>query len=301
MALERNTGSTTERQQELARQAGEFQIGNDLRVTRLGFGAMRITGRGIWGEPADRAEAIRVLRRAVELGINFFDTADSYGPDVSEILIAEALHPYPPNLVIATKGGFDRPGPNRWVENGRPEHLRSACEGSLRRLRLDRIDLYQLHRIDPKVPAEDQLGTLKELQAAGKIKHIGLSEVNVRQIQDSQKIVPIVSVQNRYSLTDRGSEDVLQYCEQQHIGFIPWFPLAAGQLSGGESALSRLASQWHATPSQVALAWLLARSPVMLPIPGTSRVDHLDENVAAAGLKLDERQLQALADAVRSK
>jgi len=214
--------------QELAGKAGEFIIGNDLRVTRLGFGAMRITGNGIWGEPADRAGAIRVLRRAVELGINFIDTADSYGPGVSEEIIAEALHPYPTDLVIATKAGFERPGPGRWVENGRPEHLRSACEGSLRRLRLGRIDLYQLHRIDPKVSAEDQLGTLKELQAQGKIKHIGLSEVSVRQIQHAQTIASIVSVQNRYSVTDRGSEDVLEYCEKQKIGFIPWFPLGAG-------------------------------------------------------------------------
>src|SRR5271169_628944 len=208
----------------LAAKAGEFLIGNDLRVTRLGFGAMRITGDGIWGPPADRTECIRVLRRAVELGIDFIDTADSYGPGVSEEIIAEALHPYPANLVIATKGGFERPGPNRWVENGKPEHLRSVCEGSLRRLRLDRIDLYQLHRIDPKVPAEDQLGALKDLQAQGKIKHIGLSEVSVRQIQHAQTIVPVVSVQNRYSLSDRGSEDVLNYCEQKSIAFIPWFP-----------------------------------------------------------------------------
>ena len=227
--MQENT-STTHQGRALAGNAGEFLIGNDLRVARLGFGAMRITGKGIWGEPADRAEAIRVLRRAVELGINFIDTADSYGPHVSEEIIAEALHPYPAGLVIATKGGFDRPGPNKWTENGRPEHLKSACEGSLRRLRLDRIDLYQLHRIDPKVPAEDQLGTLKNLQAQGKIKHIGLSEVNVRQIQHARTIVPIVSVQNRYSLADKGSEDVLQYCEQEGIGFIPWFPLAAGKL-----------------------------------------------------------------------
>src|SRR5271166_3402566 len=235
-----------------AAKASELLIGNDLRVARMGFGAMRITGKGIWGEPADRAGAIRVMRRAVELGINFIDTADSYGPYVSEEIIAEALHPYPANLVIATKGGFDRPGPDLWVENGRPEHLRSACEGSLRRLRLDRIDLYQLHRIDPKVPAEDQLGTLKDLQAQGKIKHIGLSEVSVQQIQHAQTIVPIVSVQNRYSLSDRGSEAVLQYCEQQKLGFIPWFPLAAGQLSRPDSAISRLAPRWKATPSQVA-------------------------------------------------
>src|ERR1700744_2564963 len=206
-----NRKTTKQQADALAKSAGEFLIGGDLRVTRLGFGAMRITGDGIWGEPSNRAEAVRVLRRAVELGINFIDTADSYGPQVSEEIIAEALHPYPAGLVIATKGGFDRPGPNQWVENGKPEHLRSACEGSLRRLRLDRIDLYQLHRIDPKVPAEDQLGTLKDLQRQGKIKHIGLSEVSVKQIQHAQTIVPIVSVQNRYSLTDRGSEDVLQY------------------------------------------------------------------------------------------
>jgi pyridoxine 4-dehydrogenase len=241
--------------------ADELLIGNELRVAPLGYGAMRITGEGIWGEPADRAEAIRVVRRAVELGIDFIDTADSYGPVVSEEVIAEALHPYPPGLVIATKGGFERPGPNQWVENGKPEHLRSACEGSLRRLRLDRIDLYQLHRIDPKVPAEDQLGALKDLQAQGKIRHIGLSEVSVRQIQHAQKIVPIVSVQNRYSLSDRGSEDVLEYCEREKIAFIPWFPLAAGRLSGAESPVSRVAAQWKATPSQVALAWLLWRSP----------------------------------------
>jgi pyridoxine 4-dehydrogenase len=277
-----------------AKKSGEFLIGNDLRVTRLGFGAMRITGEGIWGEPADRAEAIRVLRRAVELGINFIDTADSYGPDVSEEVIAEALHPYPAGLVIATKGGFMRPGPNKWVENGKPEHLRSACEGSLRRLRLERIDLYQLHRIDPKVPAEDQLGTLKDLQAEGKIKHIGLSEVSLRQIEHARAIVPIVSVQNRYSVTDRGSEDVLRYCEKEEMGFIPWFPLAAGRVSGSESPISRIATQWGATPSQVALAWLLARSPVMLPIPGTSKVKHLEENVAAAGLKVDGKKMQEL-------
>jgi aryl-alcohol dehydrogenase-like predicted oxidoreductase len=289
-----------QRNQAPAKKSGEFLIGNDLRVTRLGYGAMRITGDGIWGEPADRAEAIRVLRRAIELGINFIDTADSYGPFVSEEIIAEALHPYPTGLVIATKGGFDRPGPNEWVENGKPEHLRAACEGSLRRLRLDRIDLYQLHRIDPKVPAEDQVGTLKDLQAQGKIKHIGLSEVSVRQIQHARTIVPIVSVQNRYSITDRGSEDVLEYCEKEKLGFIPWFPLAAGRVSGPDGPIGRIAVQWKATPSQVALAWLLARSPVMLPIPGTSKVKHLEENVAAAELKIDAnavRELDALARA----
>jgi pyridoxine 4-dehydrogenase len=278
-----------------AKDAGEFLIGNDLRVARLGFGAMRITGKGIWGPPADRKEAIRVLRRAVELGINFIDTADSYGPGVSEEIIAEALHPYPAGLVIATKSGLERPGPNQWVENGKPEHLRSACEGSLRRLRLERIDLYQLHRIDPKVPPEDQLGTLKDLQTQGKIKHVGLSEVSVRQIQHAQTIVPIVSVQNRYSITDRGSEDVLNYCEKERMGFIPWFPLAAGKVSGADSPVSRVAERWKATPSQVALAWLLARSPVMLPIPGTSKVAHLEENVAAAGLKIDQDKLRELA------
>ena len=279
----------------LAGRAGEFLIGNDLLVTRLGFGTMRITGKGIWGQPADRAEAVRVLRRAVELGINFIDTADSYGPGVSEEIIAEALYPYPANPAIATKGGFERPGPDRWVENGNPQHLRSACEGSLRRLRLDRIDLYQLHRIDPKIPMEDQLGALKDLQAEGKIRHIGLSEVSVQQIQHARTIAPIVSVQNRYSLVDRGSEDVLEYCEKEKIGFIPWFPLAAGQLSSGDSPIRRMAERLEAMPSQVALAWLLSRSPVLLPIPGTSSVAHLEQNVAAARLKIDENEMQELA------
>ena len=281
----------------LAVKGGEFLIGDDLRVGRLGFGAMRITGKGVWGEPADRAKAIRVVQRAVELGINFIDTADSYGPNVSEEIIAEALHPYPSGLVIATKGGFERPGPSQWIENGRPEHLRSACEGSLRRLRLDRIDVYQLHRIDPKVPAEDQLGALKDLLAQGKIRHIGLSEVTVPQIRRAQAIVPIVSVQNRYSVSDRGSEDVLEYCEQEGIGFIPWFPLAAGQLSGTDSPVSRVATQFKATPSQVALAWLLFRSPVILPIPGTSSVEHLEENFAASRLKIDENAMRELGEA----
>ena len=290
-----NKNSTREIGRGLAEKAGEFLIGNDLPVTRLGFGAMRLTGAGIWGEPAHRADAIRVLRRAVELGVNFIDTADSYGPEVSENLIAEALSPYPAGLVIATKGGFVRPGPDRWVENGRPEHLRSACEGSLRRLRLERIDLYQLHRIDPRVSADDQLGMLKRLQAEGKIRHIGLSEVSVLQIQRARTIVPIVSVQNRYSVTDRASEDVLEYCAKENLGFIPWFPLAAGQVSEADSPVSRLAARWNASPSQVALAWLLMRSPVILPIPGTSRVDHLEENVAAADLKLDEEKMQELA------
>lgn len=286
--------------QNLASRAGDFSLGKDLRVTRLGFGAMRITGQGVWGDPPDRQEAIRVLRRAVELGVNFIDTADSYGPNVSEQLIAEALHPYPSDLVIATKGGFERPGPNRWTENGRPEHLISVCEGSLQRLRLDRIDLYQLHRIDPKVPAEDQLGTLKNLQNQGKIRHIGLSEVSLSQLQNARKILEVVSVQNRYSLADRGSEDVLDYCEQENIGFIPWFPLAAGKLSGSNSPVARVAAELNASPSQVALAWLLRRSPVMLPIPGTSSVAHLEENVRTAELKLTDNELNLLSRSAAS-
>jgi pyridoxine 4-dehydrogenase len=271
-----------------AAKAGDFVIGGDLRVHRLGFGAMRITGKGIWGEPKDRGETVRVLRKAVELGINFIDTADSYGPSVSEEIIAEALYPYPNGLVIATKAGLERPGPDQWTPNGKPAHLRKACEGSLRRLRVERIDLFQLHRIDDKVPAEDQLGTLKELQAEGKIKHIGLSEVSVAQIEHARKHVPIVTVQNRYSVLDRGAEDVLEYCERERIGFIPWFPLGAGQLSAAGSKLASIAAQAKITPSQLALAWLLRRSPVMLPIPGTSRVDHLEENVATAAVKIDD-------------
>jgi pyridoxine 4-dehydrogenase len=277
-----------------ARLSGELLIGDDFLVARLGLGTMRLTGNGIWGEPADRSEAIRVVKRAVELGVNFVDTADSYGPGVSEEIIAEALYPYPEGVVVATKGGFDRPGPDRWVENGRPEHLKSACEGSLRRLRVDRIDLYQLHRIDPKVPMERQLGALKELQAEGKIKHIGLSEVSVHQLHDARTIVSIASVQNRYSVTDRGSEDVLEYCEQHDIVFIPWFPLAAGQLTGADSPLRRVAARRNVTPSQVALAWLLARSPVILPIPGTSNVAHVVENVAAARVGLTEDDINAV-------
>src|SRR5277367_6586883 len=280
-----------------AAQAGQFRIGEDFEVNRLGFGAMRITGKGIWGEPQDRGEAIRVLRRAVALGINFIDTADSYGPAVSEEIIAEALYPYPKGLVIATKAGFERPGPDKWVTNGRPEHLRTACEGSLQRLRLERIDLFQLHRIDSAVPAEEQLGTLKDLQTQGKIKHIGLSEVSVKQIKHARTIVPIVSVQNRYSVVDRAAEDVLEYCQGENIGFIPWFPLGAGKVSAAGSKLEAISGRLGVTPSQLALAWLLKRSPVMLPIPGTSKVEHLEENVKAAGLKLDDsvvRELDAL-------
>ena len=277
-----------------AAKAGEFVIGGDLRVHRLGFGAMRITGKGIWGEPKDRAEAIRVLRKAVELGIDFIDTADSYGPSVSEEIIAEALYPYTNGLVIATKAGLERPGPDQWVPNGKPAHLRKACEGSLRRLRVERIDLFQLHRIDDKVPAEDQLGMLKDLQKEGKIKHIGLSEVSVAQIENARKHVPIVTVQNRYSVLDRGAEDVLEYCEREKIGFIPWFPLGAGQLSAAGSKLAKIAEHAKITPSQLALAWLLRRSPVMLPIPGTSQVAHLEENVSTAAVKIDDGIFQEL-------
>jgi len=277
-----------------AAKSGQYRIAGDLTIHRLGFGAMRITGKGVWGQPKDRHEAIRVLRRAIELGINFIDTADSYGPAVSEEIVAEALHPYPEGLVIATKAGFDRPGPDKWVTNGRPEHLRDACEGSLRRLRLERIDLYQLHRIDSAVPAEDQLGTLKNLQTEGKIKHIGLSEVSVEQIKHARTMVPIVSVQNRYSVVDRAADDVVTYCERENIGFIPWFPLAAGDVSAAGSSLERAAKNLYVTPSQLALAWLLWRSPVILPIPGTSRVSHLEENVATAALKFDDGALRGL-------
>jgi pyridoxine 4-dehydrogenase len=277
-----------------AAKSGEFRIGGDLPIYRLGYGAMRITGKGIWGEPEDRKQAVEVLRRAVSLGINFIDTADSYGPHVSEEIIAEALHPYPENLVIATKAGFDRTGPDQWVTNGRPEHLRAACEGSLRRLRLDRIDLFQLHRIDDKVAADAQLGALKDLRAEGKIKHIGLSEVSVKQIEHARSIVPIVSVQNRYSVLDQAAGDVLEYCQRANIGFIPWFPLAAGEVSTAGSELARIAAQLKVSPSQLALAWLLRRSPVMLPIPGTSRVAHLEENIAAAALQFDESTMREI-------
>jgi pyridoxine 4-dehydrogenase len=296
----KNTSTTHEWENLPAAKAGQFHIGGDLSVNRLGFGAMRITGKGIWGEPRDRGEAIRVLRRAVDLGVNFIDTADSYGPGVSEEIIAEALHPYPAGLVIATKAGFDRPGPDQWVANGRPKHLRGACEGSLRRLRVDRIDLMQLHRIDSNVPAEEQLGTLKDLQGQGKIKHIGLSEVSVAQIEHASTIVPIVTVQNRYSVLDRAADDVVGFCEQSNIGFIPWFPLAAGGVSAAGSRLERVAVELQITPSQLALAWLLWRSPVILPIPGTSRVEHLEENIATGAVKIDEATLRSLGKLARS-
>jgi pyridoxine 4-dehydrogenase len=276
-----------------AEASGKFLIG-DIPVRRLGFGAMQLTGDGVWGEPPDHSEAIAVLRRALELGVNLIDTADSYGPEVSERLIAEALHPYPADLLIATKAGFQRPAPNRWVEDGRPKHLREAVEGSLRRLHLSRIDLLQLHRIDRKVAMEDQIGALVDLQREGKIRHIGLSEVSVKQIEAVRRLTPIVSVQNRYNLVDRNSEDVLEYCTRESLGFIPWFPLATGELAKHEGPLTRAAKRLNTRPAQVALAWLLQKSPVMLPIPGTSKVKHLEENTAAALLELDDSTIQDL-------
>jgi pyridoxine 4-dehydrogenase len=277
-----------------AEASGTFLIGGDIPVRRLGFGAMQLTGDGVWGEPPDHSEAIAVLRRSIELGINLIDTADSYGPIVSECLIAEALHPYPADLLIATKAGFQRPGPNRWVEDGRPKHLRLAVEGSLNRLHVPRIDLLQLHRIDPKVPMEDQIGALVDLQREGKIRHIGLSEVSVKQIEAVRRITPIVSVQNRYNLVDRNSEDVLEHCTRENLGFVPWFPLATGELAKHEGPLTRAAKRLNAQPAQIALAWLLRKSPVMLPIPGTSKVKHLEENTAAALIELDDSTMQDL-------
>jgi pyridoxine 4-dehydrogenase len=274
--------------------SGTFSIGGDLPVHRLGFGAMRITGPGIWGEPKDREEAKRVLKRLPDLGVNFIDTADAYGPEVSEILIAEALHPYPAGLVIATKGGFTRQGPNQWTVVGRPEYLRQCVEMSLRRLKLERIDLYQLHRIDPQVPVEDSLGELKKMQKEGKILHIGLSEVSVKEIERAQKAVAIVSVQNKYNIADRTHEGVLHFCEKHHLGFIPWFPMEQGKLNRPGSVLERAATSHKATTAQIALAWLLHHSPVIMPIPGTSSVKHLEENMAAAELKLTDTEWQSL-------
>jgi pyridoxine 4-dehydrogenase len=272
--------------------AGTIDVGGDLTVNRMGFGAMRITGRGIWGEPPDREEAKAVLRRAVELGVNFIDTADSYGPDVSETLIAEALWPYPDDLVIATKGGLERTGPNRWPANGRPEHLREACEGSLRRLKLDQIPLYQFHRPDPKVPFEDSVGTLVELRDEGKIRHIGVSNVDEEQLRRAQRLAPIVSIQNRYSLGDRESDSLIDLCEQESMVFLPWAPIR--DLDDRNPAIQRVAEAHQATSRQIVLAWLLARSPSVLPIPGTGTVSHLEENVAPAGIKLSPAEVDAL-------
>jgi pyridoxine 4-dehydrogenase len=263
----------------------------DLTVNRLGFGAMRLTGRGIWGEPADREAAKAVLRRAVELGVNLIDTADSYGPDVSETLIAEALHPYPEDLVVATKGGFARPGPGQWTPSGHPDHLREACEGSLRRLRLEQIAVYQLHRVDPRVPLEDSVGALVRLKEEGKVRHIGLSNVSERQLRAAQRLTPIVSIQNRYNVADRGSEALVDLCAQEGMAFLPWAPI---QDFERQRALAGIAERHGATPTQVVLAWLLARSPAMVPIPGTSSVEHLEENVAAAAIELTPDDLATL-------
>jgi len=273
--------------------AGTIDVGGDLTVNRLGFGAMRITGNGIWGEPPDREAAKAVLRRAVALGVNFIDTADAYGPDVSEELIAEALSPYPDDLVVATKGGLVRPGPGRWPADGRPEHLREACEGSLRRLRLEQIPLYQLHRPDPRVPLEESVGALVELREQGKIRHIGLSNVTEDELRRAQKLAPVVSIQNRYNLGDRRSESLVDLCEQEQLTFLPWAPIEdLGR--GRDQALQQIADRHHASPRQVALAWLLARSPAILPIPGTGNAAHLGDNVAAAGLRLDPAEVDAL-------
>ena len=279
--------------------SGSFSIGGDLTVNRLGFGAMRLTGEGIWGEPKDREESRRVLKRLLDLGVNFIDTADAYGPEVSENLIAEALHPYPKGLVIATKGGLTRQGPMEWAPVGRAEYLRQCVEMSLRRLKVERIDLYQLHRFDPKVPVEESLGELKKMQDEGKIRHIGISETNVADIERAQKIVKVVSVQNQYNISNRAYEDVVEYCTKHETAFIPWFPLAAGELTKPGSVLDQLAKAHNATTSQVALAWLLRRSPVMLPIPGTSSVKHLEQNVAAAELKLSETDWRSLEEAAK--
>ncbi|MGZ4779478.1 MAG: aldo/keto reductase [Thermoanaerobaculia bacterium] len=274
--------------------SGTLQLGGDLPVCRLGFGAMQLTGKGVFGPPKDRKECIAVLRRAVELGVNLIDTAESYGPHVSEELIAEALHPYPKNLVIATKGGFDRTGPGKWIVNARPERLREELEGSLRRLKVERIDLWQLHRIDSKVPEEDQFRAIVEFRREGKVRHVGLSEVKVDEIERARKFFPVASVQNRYNLTDREWESVVDYCAREGIAFIPWYPLATGKLAAQGGRLAEIATRHQATPAQVALAWLLWRSKVMLPIPGTSSVKHLEENVAAAALRIADAELKSL-------
>jgi pyridoxine 4-dehydrogenase len=281
----------------VASASGTFSLGGDLTVNRLGFGAMRLTGKGVWGPPADPDECIRVLRRAVELGVDFIDTADSYGPYVSEDLIRRALHPYTDGLVIATKAGLLRTGPDEWTPLGFPAYLRQQCETSLRRLDVDTIDLFQLHRIDSKFPAEDQIGELRTLQQEGKIRHIGLSEVDVDQLAAAQKVATIVSVQNMYNLSARTAEPLLEKVTDEGIGFIPWFPLAAGPLAAPDGPLQRIAADHHATPSQLALAWLLKRSPVVLPIPGTSSVAHLEENVAAAQITLSDDEFETLSRA----
>ena len=271
-----------------------WKLDGDLAVNRLGLGAMRITGEGIWGWPPDRENALKVLRRAVKLGVNLIDTADAYGPETSELLIAEALHPYSEGLVIATKGGLTRPGPGQWVPNGRPEHLKQAVEGSLKRLRLERIDLYQFHTVDPKVPIEESLGALKQMQDAGKIRHVGLSNVDPDEIARAREIVPIVSVQNRYNIEDRKSENVLVYCEKENLGFLPWFPIGGGGGLKPENPLNVAAKAHALSVVQIALAWLLERSPVMLPIPGTASLAHLEQNVAAAKLKLTPEEWKAI-------
>ncbi|MGW4913268.1 aldo/keto reductase [Streptomyces sp. NPDC004270] len=280
-----------------AEAAGTFRLGGDLEINRLGYGTMQLTGTGVWGEPKDRGEAVRVIKRAVELGVNFFDTADAYGPEVTDNLLREALHPYGDDIIVATKVGQTRQGPNLWTPLGRPDYLRQQVEMSLRRLGVERIDLLQLHRIDPDTPFEDQIGELKKLQDEGKIRHIGLSEVTVAEVKAAQEIAPIVSVQNLYNLTNRSSEELLDWATEQGIGFIPWFPLATGQLTGEGSPLTELAKQHNASPSQLALAWLLKRSPVMLPIPGTSSVAHLEDNLAGAAIELTDDEFEALSKA----
>ncbi len=280
--------------------SGTFEIGGDMPVTRLGYGAMRIVGSGVWGPPADRDEALRTLKRLPDLGVNFIDTANSYGPDISEELIAEALHPYGPGMVIATKAGFERKGPNIWITNGKPDYLISETRKSLDKLKVDTIDLWQLHRIDPKVPAGEQFAAVASLLDDGLIRHAGLSEVSVAEIEAARKVFPVATVQNRYNLVDRQSEDVLDYCEANGIGFIPWYPLAAGELAKPGSVLDQIAHAKGASPSQIALAWVLKRSPVMLPIPGTGKVKHLEENVAAAEITLSDAEFQALDKAARA-
>jgi aryl-alcohol dehydrogenase-like predicted oxidoreductase len=282
-----------------AGRSGSFTIGGDIEVHRLGFGAMRVTGPGVWGPPQDRAEALRTLKRVPELGIDFIDTANSYGPDVSEELIREALYPYD-GLLIATKAGFQRSGPGAWEMDGRPDHLRAEAKRSCRKLGVEQIGLWQLHRIDPKVPRGEQFDAVKSLLDEGIIKHAGLSEVSVADIEDAAKVFPVATVQNRYNLIDRGSEDVLDHCEEKGIGFIPWYPLAAGDLAKPGSILDAIAKEHGVTPSQIALAWVLKRSPVMLPIPGTSKVKHLEENVAAADIELTDAEFASLDRAARA-